>query len=57
MYDKTGRTSVYVAYPGSDYQIEVFDPTPGNAPELVRSGAIVVGRLASLAGAVRREGQ
>ena len=25
----------------SNYQIEVFDPTPGNAPELVRSGTIV----------------
>jgi hypothetical protein len=41
VFDKTGRTNVYVAYPDSEYQIEVFDPTPGNAPTLVRSGQIV----------------
>jgi len=29
---------VHFAYPGSDYQVEVFDPA-GKAPALVRSGA------------------
>jgi hypothetical protein len=33
-------TNVYVAYPGADYQIEVFDPTAGDALKLVRSGRI-----------------
>src|SRR6202008_1866454 len=29
---------VHAAFPGVDYQIEVFDPTPGAATSLVRSG-------------------
>lgn len=33
--------NVYVAYPGVDYQVEVFDPTPGNARKLVASGQVV----------------
>jgi hypothetical protein len=32
--------SVYLAYPGSDIQIEVYDPAPGRALQLIRSGAI-----------------
>lgn len=32
--------SVFVAYPGSDFQIEVFDPTPGKSKSLVSAGAI-----------------
>jgi hypothetical protein len=32
--------SVYLAYPGSDLQIEVYDPTPGRSLRLIRSGAI-----------------
>src|SRR5260221_1188805 len=32
--------SVYLAYPGSDLQIEVYDPAPGRALALVRSGAV-----------------
>lgn len=32
--------SVYLAYPESDLQIEVFDPRPGEAMELIESGAI-----------------
>jgi hypothetical protein len=35
------RGSVYLAYPGSDLQIEVYDPTPGRSLRLIRSGAIV----------------
>ena len=34
-------TSVYVAFPGSDYQIEVSDPSPERARQLVTSGKIV----------------
>jgi hypothetical protein len=34
-------TNVYVAYPGSNYQIEVFDPSPAQARSLVASGSIV----------------
>jgi hypothetical protein len=33
-------TSVYLAYSGSDYQIEVFDPSPTRALGLVKSGQV-----------------
>lgn len=33
--------SVYIAYPGSDHQIEVYDPDPETAFSLASSGAIV----------------
>jgi hypothetical protein len=33
-------TSVYLAYPGSNYQIEVFDPSQTKALQLVRSGQV-----------------
>jgi len=32
--------SVYLAYPGSDLQVEVYSPQPGEAMALIRSGAI-----------------
>lgn len=32
--------SVYLAWPGSDYEVEVFDPSPKHALDLVLSGAI-----------------
>jgi hypothetical protein len=32
--------SVYLAYPGSDLQIEVYDPAPGGAMELIEAGEI-----------------
>lgn len=34
-------TSAYLAFPEVDVQIEVYDPKPGQALQLVRSGAIV----------------
>jgi hypothetical protein len=34
-------TSVYLAYPGQDVQIELFDPEQGRALEQARSGAVV----------------
>jgi hypothetical protein len=39
--DKSRPTSVYLAYPGSAYQIEVFHPSAARARQLVASGAIV----------------
>jgi hypothetical protein len=33
--------SIYIAYPGAGYEIEVYDPSPGTARKLVTSGAIV----------------
>ena len=33
--------SVYLAYPGSDYEIEVFDPSLAHARQLVTSGQII----------------
>jgi hypothetical protein len=33
--------SVYLAYPNTDYQIEVYDPDPSKALSLATSGAIV----------------
>ena len=35
-----GSTSTYVAYPDSPYQIEVFDPDPARATDIVKSGRI-----------------
>jgi hypothetical protein len=32
--------SVHVAYPGVDYQVEVYDPTPGNAAAIVSAGQL-----------------
>jgi hypothetical protein len=40
IYSPAGATNVYVAYPGSNYQIEVYDPNPARARTLVKSGAI-----------------
>lgn len=38
--DKNRPTSVYLAYPGSDYQVEVYAPSPGTAGAIVASGQI-----------------
>jgi hypothetical protein len=38
--DKNHPTSVYIAYPGHDLQIEVYDPAPGRARQLVMSGQV-----------------
>jgi hypothetical protein len=39
-YHARRPTSVYVAYPGSSYQVEVFDPSPSQARGLVSGGAV-----------------
>jgi hypothetical protein len=41
VYSDSRPTNVYLAYPGADTQIEVYDPTPGNARSLVASGRVV----------------
>jgi hypothetical protein len=40
VYNQSATRNVYFAYPGSKYQVEVFDPKPGRARRLVKSGAI-----------------
>lgn len=40
LVNPTSEGSVYLAYPGSDLQVEVYDPAPGRALELIRAGAI-----------------
>ena len=37
-------TNVFLAYPGVDYTIEVFDPSPGRARDLVAAGQVVATR-------------
>jgi hypothetical protein len=39
--DASHPTSVYVGFPGSSYQIEVFDPSAARARQLVSSGLVV----------------
>jgi hypothetical protein len=33
-------SSVYLAYPGVEYQVEVYDPSPARSLEVARSGAV-----------------
>ena len=40
LYLRGHARNVYLAYRGSNFQIEVFDPTPRSARVLVASGAI-----------------
>jgi hypothetical protein len=40
----SSTTDVYVAFRGEDYQVEVFDPTPGAALKLVQAGQLVTAR-------------
>jgi hypothetical protein len=39
-YKRSSPTSVFLAYRGSDYQIEVYDPSPGRARQLVGLGQV-----------------
>lgn len=41
VYDTSRSTNVYLAYPDTDVQIEVFDPSAGRARSLITSGQIV----------------
>lgn len=38
--EKAYPNSIHIAFPGSDYEIEVFDPSPSAGRRLVTSGAI-----------------
>jgi hypothetical protein len=40
VWSKTAPTNVYVAFPGSDTQIEVFDPSAKKARRLVTTGRV-----------------
>jgi hypothetical protein len=40
VYAKSKPTNVYFAYPNSSTQIEVYDPSPGRALQLVTSGSV-----------------
>ena len=40
VYNSSAPTNVYVAFPGSDVQIEVFDPSPQKALRLVTTGRV-----------------
>jgi hypothetical protein len=40
VYDTAHPTNVYLAHPGSDVQIEVFDPSAARARSLINSGQI-----------------
>jgi hypothetical protein len=39
--NKNYPDSVYLALPGLDYQVEVYDPKPGGAAALVQSGRVI----------------
>jgi hypothetical protein len=43
-YSRRVPSSVYLAYPRSDYEIEVYDPSPERAHQLVRSGRVTAVR-------------
>ena len=40
VYRPSAVTNVYLAYPGVNYQVEVFDPAPERARRLVASGKV-----------------
>jgi hypothetical protein len=40
VYSSSTPTNVYVAYPGSNLQIEVYDPSAERAQQLVTSGQV-----------------
>jgi hypothetical protein len=41
VYSTENPTNIYLAYPGSDVQIEVYDPSAEHARELITSGQVV----------------
>lgn len=41
VYSKSKPTNIYFAYPKAPEQIEVYDPSPGRALQLVTSGTVV----------------
>jgi hypothetical protein len=43
-YRSDTPTNVLLAYPGIDYTVEVYDPSPGRARDLVESGQVAAAR-------------
>jgi hypothetical protein len=41
VYSRSRPTNIYLAYPGSDVQIEVYDPSSAQARSLITSGRVV----------------
>ena len=41
VYSSARPTNVYLAYPGSNLQVEVFDPSPQHARSLIATGHVV----------------
>jgi hypothetical protein len=39
-YDKSSPQNVHLAFPGKNYQVEVFDPSPARAHQAVASGQV-----------------
>ena len=52
-YSNAIPTSIYVAFPNSDYQIEVYDPSPAAARQLLASGRLTPVVEASTSSGVR----
>jgi len=44
VYSTTQANNVYLAYPGSNLQIEVYDPSPQKARDLITSGQVAAVR-------------
>lgn len=44
LLDTRRPQSVYLAWPGADYEVEVFDPSPKRALDLVLTGAVAPAR-------------
>jgi hypothetical protein len=40
LYGRSLPTNVYVAFPGSNYQVELFDPSPARARAVVSAGLV-----------------
>jgi hypothetical protein len=40
VYARGRPTSVYLAFPGEDVQVEVYDPSPQRARQIARSGRV-----------------
>jgi hypothetical protein len=40
LVDQTHPTSVHLAYPGAEYQVEVYDPSPARSLDVARSGDV-----------------
>ena len=44
LVDQAYPKSIHIAYPGSDYQVEVFSPSPARTRQVVVSGQVAAVR-------------